>query len=361
MKLTANIKLNTTPEQHTTLKETLERANQACNAISQVAWDQQIFGQYKLHKLVYFDIKEQFNLTAQMIVRCIAKVADAYKIDKKTIRRFKKHGAQPYDDRILRIMKDDIVSIWALGGRLKVPFQCGDHQRTLLATRKGEVDLMLIKGVFYLACVCDVDEDDIIDPQDILGVDLGIVNIAVDSTGKHFTGKKVEVYRKKMHNRKKNIQKKGTRSAKRKLKKISGKLARYQKDTNHCISKTIVSKAKRLCSSIALENLTGIRKDIKARKSGRARLSNWGFHQLGEFVKYKAQRAGIPIHLVDPRYTSQTCPECGHVDRKNRPTRDSFICKSCGFSLPADYIAALNIRAKALVSEPMVTSCRVAV
>lgn len=355
MKLTANIKLNPTPEQHAVLKKTLEVSNQACNAISKIAWDKKQFGQFNLHKIVYHDIKNRFSLSAQMTVRCIAKVADAYKLDKKTQRTFKQYSAQPYDDRIFRLMADDLVSIWALDGRQKIPFQCGDYQRELLKTRKGEVDLMLIKGIFYLACTCDVDEDTLINPEDILGIDLGVVNIAVDSKGNCYSGKAVEKYRKRISKQRQQLQKIGSRSAKRKLKEISRRQADFQKDVNHCISKTIVTEAKRSCLSIALEDLKGIRKGIKARKSGRARLHNWGFHQLKSFIGYKAKRFGIPVIFVDPKYTSQTCPECGFVSRKNRPGRDIFRCCSCGFSQPADNVAALNIRAKAFVNKPMVT------
>lgn len=355
MKLTANIKLDTKNDQFQALRATLEISNAACNWISEQAWGHKVFGQYSLHKLLYHQAKKKFSLSAQMVVRSIAKVADAYKLNKKSIRKFRTHAAQPFDDRIFRIMKDDRISIWTVNGRQKISFQAGDYQRRLLETRKGEVDLMLIGGTFYLACVCNIDEDILINPQDILGIDLGIVNIAVDSTGQHFSGKTVERYRKKMHNRRKNIQKKGTPSARKKLKKISGKQKRFQKNQNHCISKTIVAKAKRSCCAIALENLGGIRQSIKARKSGRARLSNWGFAQLRTFISYKAKLAGIPIVLVDPKHTSQMCPKCSHTERGNRPTRDTFVCKSCGFSLPSDYIAALNIRAKAEVNQPMVT------
>lgn len=355
MKLTANIKLNPSPEQHEALKKTLKVSNRACNAISKIAWDNKQFGQYYLHKLVYYDIKTKFNLSAQVTVRSIAKVADAYKLDKKTQRIFKQYSAQPYDDRIFRMMSDDMVSIWTLDGRQKIPFQCGDYQRKLLKTRKGEVDLMLIKGIFYIACTCDIDEDDLLNPEDILGIDLGIVNLAVDSKGNCYSGKKVEKYRKRMARQRQQLQKIGTRSAKRKLKKISRKQNRYQKDVNHCISKTIVTEAKRSRLAIALENLKGIRKGVKARKPGRARLHNWGFYQLKSFIEYKAKRFGIPVVFVDPKYTSQTCPECGTVSKKNRPDRDTFRCCSCGFSRPADNVAALNIRALAFVNEPMVT------
>lgn len=168
MKLTANIKLDTNIDQFNALKTTLEASNVACNWISGQAWDKRVFGQYNLHKFVYHETKEKFGLSAQMVVRSIAKVADAYKLDKKTIRKFKKHSAQPFDDRIFRMMADDRISIWTLDGRQKIPFQAGDYQRKLLETRKGEVDLMLIQGIFYLACVCSVDEDALINPQDIV-------------------------------------------------------------------------------------------------------------------------------------------------------------------------------------------------
>lgn len=356
MKLTANIKLNPTPEQYELLKRTLETSNQACNYISQLAWENKKFGQFELHKTTYYDVKSRFNLSAQMTVRSIAKVADAYKLDKKTQRIFKQHSAQPYDDRIFRMMASDLVSIWTLNGRQKIPFQCGNYQRELLKTRKGEIDLMLIKGIFYIACTCDINEDDLINPEDVLGIDLGIVNLAVDSKGRCYSGKRIEKYRKRMARQRQQLQKIGSRSAKRKLKRISRKQNGFQKDVNHCISKTIVTEAKRSCFAIALENLKGIRKGIKARKSGRARLHNWGFYQLKSFIEYKAKRWGIPVIFVDPKHTSQTCPICDSIDRKNRPNRDTFKCCTCGFSQPADNVAALNIRAKALfVNEPMVT------
>ena len=354
MKLTANIKLECSTEQRKALLDTLEACNAACNYISQKAWDTKTFGQFKLHALVYHQIKDLFGLNAQMTVRSIAKVADAYKLDKKHIRKFRKHSAQPYDDRIFRLCVDNSISISALTGREKINYQCGEYQRELIKSRKGEVDLIYINKTFYLACVCDVDEESIIDPEGILGIDLGIVNVAVDSEGKHYSGKDIEIYRKKMANRRKNLQKKGTRSAKRKLKKISHKQQRFQKDRNHCISKSIVATAKRLSFSIALEDLGGIRDGIKARKSQRARMGNWSFYQLKSFIKYKAKLLGITVTEVDSRNTSRTCPQCNFVSKANRKTRDLFCCKQCGFSESADLVAAWNIQAKAVINQPMV-------
>ena len=355
MKLTANIKLIPTQEQFFVLKETLERANQACNWISEVAFKTKTFGQFAMHKPTYYEVKNQFSLSAQMAVRCIKKVSDAYKLDRKVQRFFKPYAGQPYDERIFRLMKDDHVSIWTLEGRQKIPFQCGEYQRKLIENQHGEVDLLFIRGTFYIAIVCDVDEDTLISPQDVLGIDLGVVNLAVSSEGKFYSGKQIDEYQQKMSHRRKNLQKKGTRPAKRKLKQLSGKQSRFQKNENHCISKAIVADAKRLSYAIALENLTGIRSRIKARKRGRARLHNWTFYQLKSFITYKAQRFGIPIFFVDPRNTSRECPKCHHIEKSNRKTRDLFVCKSCGFSQLADFVAAQNIRARAKVNWPMVT------
>jgi len=354
MKLTANIKLIPSKEQYQLLKDTLETSNQACNWISEIAFKTKTFGQFALHEPTYHEIKNKFHLSAQMAVRSIAKVADSYKIDKKVQHVFKPHSAQPFDKRIFRLCKDDFVSIWTLEGRQKIPFQCGEYQRRLMERQHGEVELLFVQGIFYVATVCDIDEDSMINPQDVLGIDLGVVNIAVSSDGEFYSGERIEEYRRKMSHRRKNLQKKGTKAAKRKLKDISGKQARFQKNTNHCISKAIVADAKRSFCAIALENLQGIRGRIKATRRGRARLHNWAFYQLRTFIAYKARLAGIPLVLVDPRNTSRECPVCHHISKSNRKSQAIFSCQSCGFSQSADYVASLNIRERARVNWPMV-------
>lgn len=353
MRLTATIRLLSTPAQATMLQETLTRCNQACNWISRQAWEQKTFRQFDLHHLTYRECRERFKLSAQATIRCIAKVTNAYKLNHKRQRHFRPRAAQPYDCRILRFAENHI-SIWTLDGRQKIPFICGDHQQQLLKHRKGESDLMLVAGKWYLVCSCDVPNAETMDVTEYLGVDLGIVNIAVDSDGTCHSGTAVEQQRRRHQHRRRNLQRKGTRSAKRKLQKISGKQARFQKDTNHCISKALVTTAERTGRGIALEDLKGIRGRVTARRRQRSRLSNWGFFQLRSFVEYKAKLRGVPVVLVDPRYTSQQCPACGHTERANRRKRDEFLCVSCGRAGPADHIAALNIGARAVVNQPMV-------
>ena len=151
MKLVAQVKLQPTKEQSDLLKRTLERVNFAANFVSDTAWHQQSFRQYDLHKLTYYPVRENFGLTAQVTVRLIAKVADAYKLDKRTKREFRPHGSIAYDDRILTWkMSKKAVSLWALGGRIELPFVAGARQLKVLETRHGEADLVYRVGQFYV-------------------------------------------------------------------------------------------------------------------------------------------------------------------------------------------------------------------
>ena len=175
MKLTAKIKLTPTEEQHQLLLQTLERANHACNYISEQAWSSKRFGRVPVHKLTYESVREQFELSAQMTVRCIGKVVDAYKSGRKIQREFSLQGAIPYDSRILTYRLDDqSVSIWTLAGRQVIPFVGGERQLELLQHQQGESDLAYIKGEFYLFATCDIESPELIDVEDCIGVDLGV-------------------------------------------------------------------------------------------------------------------------------------------------------------------------------------------
>ena len=362
MKLTAKIKLTPTSDQHDYLLSTLKEANAACNLLSTYAFENKVFRQFDIHKNLYYSVKECFNLSAQMVVRCISKVSDAYKLDKKVQRVFKETGGIAYDDRILSYKLDrQTVSIWATQGRQTIPFQTGDHQLRLLQHRKGESDLVLVKGKFYLLAVCEIPDEDTDNFDDVLGIDLGIVNIATTSLGKSFCGADVESSRTWHLKRKSVLQKVGTKSAKKRLKKLSGKQANFQKNTNHCISKTIVETAKTQNLAIALEDLKGVSKNVtkeakRLRKSQRGKHSNWSFYQLRSFITYKSQLQGVTLFLVDPRNTSRTCNICGNCDKLNRKSQSEFVCKSCGHKENADLNAAKNISKLGYINKPMVSN-----
>lgn len=358
MNLIAQVKLMTTPDQVIVLKRTLETANAACDYISDLAWEHHCFKRYELQKRFYQKIRQKFpDLSSQVVIRCIAKVTDAYKLDRKTKRAFKPQGSISYDQRILswRTKQDEpVVSIWSLEGRLKILAAFGPCQKAMIEHGlRGAADLIYRDGAFYLHQVCEVEEPDPDDPEGWLGIDLGIVNLATTSDGDTFSGKELEARRQWYEKRRAILQSVGTRSAKRALMKLSGRFARFQKHVNHCISKALVGAAKRTSCGIALEDLSGIRKRVRVRRGQRTRHHNWAFHQLGQFVTYKARLAGVAVTLVDPRYTSQLCPLCGHISRANRKSRDWFACSSCGFAAPADHVAAINIAARADVDRPM--------
>jgi len=341
MQLTLQIKLLPDELQAKILESTLREVNRVCDSISRVAWEKKTFNQVKLHHLVYHPTKKSTQLSAQVIVRAVAKVADAYKLDKKALRRFKPFGAIAYDSRILSYnIKTRTVSIWAINGRIKgLPFVC--HNEKFLPYIKGEADLVTKKGKWYLFQTVEVPEEKVRDVEDFIGVDFGLINIATLSTGERLSGKKLELYRTKRQRVRSQLQSKDTRNAKRVLKRLSGKEKRTASIVNHTLAKRIVKMAKEQNKGIALEDLKGIRKSANNKsKAFRSRVGRWNFSDLRAKIEYKARLSGVPVVLVPPAYTSQTCNSCKHIGSRNG---ESFKCQ-CGNSQHADCNAARNIR-----------------
>lgn len=356
--MTLPVKLGSSPEQRANLLTTMVRFNEACNAIASIAFRERCANKVSLQKLVYYDIRRDFGLSAQLTIRAIGKVVEAYKRDKTIQPRFRPHGAVPYDERILSWKGLEHVSLLTLSGRVLVPVRFGAYQAARLDKRRGQCDLVYRDGTFYLYVTLDVPDATPTEPEDYLGIDLGIVSLAVDSDGTVYSGEAVERHRRIFAHRRHNLQRKGTKAAKRKLRTMKGKQALYQRNANHVISKQVVAIAKDTGRGIAIEELGGIRERVTVRRRQRARHANWAFYQLRQFLTYKAQQAGVKLVAVDPRFTSQTCPACGTVDRKNRPTQSRFSCVQCAFAGVADHVAAVNIasRARAAVMQPMVST-----
>jgi IS605 OrfB family transposase len=351
------------------LAATLRACNRAANAASEVAFAKNLKRRNVLQDAVYHRIRTDFDLGAQSAVRVVKKVCDAYATLKANLKagnygpegskrrtrvesrpvRFREDAAQPYDDRILTWNLDArTVSIWTLAGRLKhMPFVCSPETLRLLASRKGESDLVLRDGMFFLIATVDLPEPEAYEPDGFLGVDLGIVNIATTSDGQIMSGRQVNRYRKRQRDLRAKLQKKRTKSAARRLKSRRRREARYATQRNHIIAKKLVHTAERTSRGIGLEDLSGIRQRVTARKDQRARLHSWAFAQLGAFVEYKARRAGVPVVHVDPRNTSRQCSACRHTHRTNRVTQARFVCKSCGTVLHADHNGSRNIAHRA--------------
>lgn len=350
------IKLETSEGDKKRLLETMKKYNEACNYVVEKAFSLKLSNKYKLHKEAYRDIRERFGLSSQFAVRIIGKVVEVYKRDKNIRPVFRELGSIQYDQRNSKIGIDR-VSLMTLNGRIKLRTRIGEYQQLRFKRVKGQCDLIYQNKEFYLVVVVDTFEQKEYETRETLGVDLGIENIAVDSDKQIFESKKVEEQRNKFFRLRQSLQRRGTTSAKRHLKKLSGKEKRFRRDINHCISKQLIQKAKGTTRAIVLENLKGIRSRATVRKSQRYRHSSWSFYQLRQFIEYKSKREGVPVVIIDPRNTSRRCPNCLYVDKENRKTQSLFECCRCFFKEMADYVAALNIaEIGAVVNHPIVST-----
>ena len=327
--------------------------NDACDFASRIAFEKKLFNKVFLQRIVYRDIREKFGLASQLAVRVIAKVVETYKADRTTFHEFSDFGSIVYDQRILSFKGMDTVSINTVHGRIRISMTIGKYGKIPFERVRGQCDLVRRNKLFYLMVAVDAPEEPAIESKDIIGVDMGIVNITVDSTGKYYSGDGIKQVREHHADLRSRLQSVGSKSAKRHLKKLSGRESRFARDTNHVISKEIVQKAKGTSSAIAIEDLEGIRKRTTARRGNRYIHNSWAFYQLRSFIEYKAKEMGIPVIAIDPHNTSRECPECHTIDRKNRPERSLFRCISCGLEGEADFIASLNIRNRAAVSQPI--------
>lgn len=337
------------------LLKTMEEFNKACNHISEFAWNEKIFGKIRLQQNLYYKVREQFNLSAQMTVRAIAKVSESYRIERNHKHTFKEHGAIVYDQRILSFKALDKISLLTLDGRSTCPVLIGGYRPLEKRYIRGQADLCYRNGEFFLYVVVDVPEQECnAFPTGIIGVDMGIVNIATTSEGKVYSGDQATRTRKKYAKLKASLQSVGTWNAKKHLKNVAKKERRFKKNLNHTIAKDIVSTAKDTTQAIAIEDLDGIRqRGNPAGKAHRDSLDRWAFHELRSFIEYKAKIAGVPVYAVDPHHTSQMCPICGHTSKANRRTQADFACTRCGHTMNADLNAAINIQYRAAVNQPI--------
>lgn len=344
MNITLKVKLNTNEIQHGALLSTMNTFNDICNNISAKAFETAEYRKIQLHHLVYRGQRELLpNFSSQLVIRAIGVVSDSYGVTRNRYRQnsFKKNSAVVYDDRIITFKNSETVSIWTTAGRMEIPIQVYDKER--FTYRKGQVDLIYQNNQFYLLCNLEVPEESQYPTTNVIGVDLGVRNIAVSSAGDVFSGDKVENKRKQYHNHRARLQKRGTRSARRRIKIVGKRESRFRKDTNHVISKLLVTKAKALGYGLALEELTHINKRVTVRRVNRSERMSWAFAQLRTYITYKAKLHGVPLSIVSARYTSQTCSSCGHCEKANRKSQEVFLCVSCGYTENADFNASKNI------------------
>jgi putative transposase len=341
---TVKCKLEVSQEQNDILKETLNRFACACNDILKISLENKTTNKVKLQHLCYKEIKERYHLPANLVIRAIARIAVKRKGKKKG--NFFKANSLDLDQRVFSFKEFDMtVSIASYAGRLKgIKLSIGNYQFGLLKGQNPTSATLIYnksKKCFYIHTILEKPVETPFGNNPI-GCDRGIYNLATTSNGLKFSGKQAKHIRKHYSKLRQSLQSKGTKGTKRLLKRLSGKEQRWMKNINHIISRRIVDSCKSN-DVLVLEDLKYIRDRIRLARKQRLIAHSWAFGQLSFFLEYKALEKGIPIVYVDPRYTSQRCPICNHIERSNRNSH-RFSCKKCGYIGNADIVASINIR-----------------
>ena len=349
MDRTIKLKLDLSNEDKDILKKTMNVSNQVFNEVAIYGFDNQTHSKIKIHHATYYPIREKYPGLPCAILQGTRDVAcEALKgVKLKTLPINKQYSSIRYNKRVCNVkLIEEKVSIASINGRIKTTFKIPLYYEKYIEWELRTSTLRYKKqhDTFYLHVTIRKQSPETTGDK-VLGIDRGIVNIAVCSNNKFFNSGQVKNTRAKYAHLRAELQEKGTHSAKRLLKKISGKEKRFVTDVNHCISKEIVSMP---YDVFAIEDLTSIR--VHSRNKGKqftTKLNNWSFYQLQQFIEYKAEAEGKSVVTIDPRYTSQKCSKCGHIYKGNRKGH-SFKCVKCGFCLHSDLNASINIASIAI-------------
>lgn len=344
-----------TPDQHTEMDATLVAFADACNHIADVARSIHSTNKVKVQQACYAEVRQQFGLSANLAIRAIARVCAALKVKSKAHSTFEPTSID-YDQRIFSFREWDwTFSLTLLHSRQRLETSLGERQQSRL---KGQMptSATLVKrrdGTFFLHVQVKSTAPPPRETTDVLGVDLGRTDIAHTSDDQDWSGQELTTVRNRYGRLRAALQKKaskGTRSTRRRcrqlLARLSGREARLQRHINHEISKSLIGNAVDSGRAIALEDLTGIRERTNQqprRQSERRHSNSWAFYQLRAFVSYKAEDAGVVVHLVPPAYTSQMCHACLHIGARHGK-RFACINPGCGWHGDADLNGALNIQ-----------------
>ena len=344
MDRTIKLKLKVSEPDAGTLRQTIAVCNEVFDKIATFGFDNRTSSKIKVHHGTYYPIREQYPELPSSLLQGVRDVAcEALKgVKLKTLPKSTPFAAIRYNKRVIRInFPYHLVSIASINGRIKATFNLPEYYYRYLHWEIGSSTLGYDKrsDTFYLHVTMRMNSPEPSGDR-VLGIDRGIVNIAVCSNNPFFNGKEINNVRGKYKHLRAKLQSKGTKSTKRLLKKISREEKLFIKDVNHCISKEIVNMP---YDVFALEDLTSIR--VQNRRHGKEfnrKLNNWSFFQLEEFIRYKAEAPGKQVVSVDSRYTSQKCSKCGHTYKGNRKGND-FRCRKCGYWTHSDRNAAINI------------------
>lgn len=340
MKTVATIKLKIPKNKF--LLETMKQYSQSAQYVVDAGWNEGTYSKRKLHKLTYHKIREITDLPAQLVCSSRDKACEVlkalWKVKKPTKPSFKEYFTIRYDARSFTF-KADCVSLATVNGRICIPINVPEYYLRYLDWNIRCANLILDKKkrlFLYIIFSRDINVNNCSDGKTV-GVDVGINHVAVTSNKQFFNSRQIKRKRLRFQRLRSKLQAKGTRSAKRRLKALSGKEKRFMRHWNHVISKQIVDNCN-IGDTIVLENIKGIR----ANKGRRFNfwLHRWSFYQLQEFITYKAIRKGIRVIKVSPYRTSKTCSRCGELGSRSK---GFFVCSHCGYSLNADLNASFNL------------------
>lgn len=344
-----------TQKQH--LLASMSAFRDACDYISGHVYETHDLSASSLNRLFYRKIRDRFGLPSQMAQSAIRTVISAYRSMSSNRRWERAEFRRAFAELVWNrdyLLRGDVFSVNSLVGRLKFRYAEKGLEKYFdrFVYRFGQAKLVARKGKFYLHVsvereLPDANPDNIVN---VVGVDRGLNFIAntYDSKGKarFYSGKSVKNRKANYRRLRRELQTVHTRSARRRLKRVSGRENRWMCDVNHCISKALVEDNPD-SSLFAIEDLKGIRERVvrKGRtKELNAELVGWSYLDLEQKLCYKAARHGSMVVKFDPAYTSQTCPKCGHVDKNSRDKRKHlFTCTCCGYRSNDDRIAAMNL------------------
>lgn len=342
-------------------RDTMKAYADGCNFVSAYIFETHNLSRSTIHNATYKQLREKFGLRSQMAVSCIRTVIAKY----KGILANSKEWIQPVFKPQLDLVrgrdysfdsKKMLFSVNTLEGRTKVPFcNYGFEKYFAEGVTFGTAKLIEKHGKFFLYISVSYDVKELTKDKvcNVVGIDRGIRFLAVtyDSNGKSvfYDGKAVKQKRAHYKNLRKQLQKVGTSSARRRLKAIGQRENRWINDVNHCISKALVTNNSK-GTMFVLEDLSGVRSATeRVRLKDRYVSVSWAYYDLEQKLTYKALRNNQIVEKVSPMYTSQTCPKCGHTEKGNRDKRQHiFCCKTCGYYSNDDRIGAMNLYRKGI-------------
>lgn len=346
MQRTISIKI----EAPTGFQEYLENCSNLFNQYVDWCFDKKSYSKKKAHEELYKKFKEQYPSLPTAIIQSIRDTAlESVKALKFKFKPKKKPlSSVRYDKRTISLRGDQLSIGWS-GNRIKNIIKIPDFFRNRYkefkfqsATIGWDKENKCIKANL----IFDMPNPKLLNENKVVGVDRGLYNIISLSDGFKYVSNIIRAFKRKILFLKRKLQAKGTRSAKRKLKKLSGYEKRFSLNQNHIISKLLVNMPYDI---FVLENLKGIRKQKSKGKILNKWISNWSFWQLEQLIMYKAEALGKQIFKVDARYTSQKCSNCGEIEKSNR-NKEHYYCKRCKYRDHSDINGAKNIRNNYLIS-----------